>query len=107
MLAELPQLAGGQDLLQEVQEALQRTEQAQPLAPVVEMGRKQVFNLIRSRPQTPATVAPAPARAKRLKAGQLKSANKNEATAELQKILELLEDPKVRLSLNYEVWQEP
>jgi hypothetical protein len=107
MLAELPQLPSGEDLLHEMQEAMQRSEQAQPLGPVVELGRKQVFNLIRSRPQTPPSVAPAPARAKRLKAGQLKSASQAEAKAELRKILELLEDPKVRLSLNYEVWQEP
>lgn len=107
MLAELPQLSEGQDLLREVQEALQRSEQAQPLAPVVELGRKQVFNLIRSRPQATAVVAPAPPKAKRLKTGQLKSAALSQAQNELEKILELLKDPKVRVNLNYEVWQEP
>ena len=106
-LEMLPKLEQGKEMLNDLREALQLGEQAKHLAPVVETAKRQVFNLmVIERTEVAPTPPPPPGRVS-LGRATLKSAGGAEARQEVDKLRKLLEDPKVRLNLSYEVWQEP
>jgi len=108
-LAVLPTLEDGQEMLQDLREVMHLSEQSRPLGPVVELAKKQVFNLLRLRPVAPPPppkLDPPPPTSQRLKQGNLQAATPAQAKAELNEILEFLKDPKVRVNFHYEVWKE-
>lgn len=104
-LGTLPKLQETEPVLEELRQVAALSEQARPLAPVIELAKKRTLQLVVDRAGP--VVNPPPPKARRLAQGSLSGSDGRQAKAKLQELLGLLDDPKVRVNLSYEIWQDP
>jgi len=95
-------------MLEDLHEMLGLSEQAKPLSPLLELAKKSAMNLLLA--STPALDLPpksAPAGRTSIASQRLHNESAAQARSEIEKLLHLLQDPKLRVNLSYDIWKEP